>query len=78
LVSALYKTSSEHTDETRGIDRVEKPKEEFNIGNTMVVVHSPLVVLSKDERKKWFLDEWEKGNPVLKEIAAAVHACYRD
>ncbi|WP_191556578.1 endonuclease NucS domain-containing protein [Metabacillus idriensis] len=54
------------------------PKEEFNIGNTMVVVHSPLVTLSKEERKKWFLDEWEKGNPVLKEIAAAVHACYRD
>ncbi|MRX56729.1 hypothetical protein GJU41_22560 [Bacillus idriensis] len=57
---------------------MEKPKKEFMIGNTTIIVHSPLVVMSSEERKQWFRDEWEKGNPILKEIAAAVHACYED
>ncbi|WP_169823056.1 hypothetical protein [Anaerobacillus alkalilacustris] len=56
---------------------MEIPKKEHKIGNTTVIVHSPLVTMDLEERKQWFRDEWEKGNPVLKEIAEAVHDCYK-
>ncbi|WP_270583837.1 hypothetical protein [Bacillus smithii] len=49
----------------------------FKIGNTTVVIHSRLVLMSADERKEWYRKEWEKGNPVLKQIAHAVIDCYR-
>ncbi|MED0687925.1 hypothetical protein [Anoxybacillus ayderensis] len=49
---------------------------EFKYGNTTVIIHSPLVLMSADERKEWFQKEWEKGNPVLKQIAKAVMDCY--
>ncbi|WP_197431005.1 hypothetical protein [Anoxybacillus sp. P3H1B] len=48
----------------------------FKYGNTTVIIHSPLVHMSADERKEWFEKEWEKGNPVLKQIAQAVLDCY--
>jgi hypothetical protein len=54
------------------------PSKEHKIGNSTIIIHSPLVVMTKDERKQWFKYEWEKGNPVLKEIAEAVEACYED
>lgn len=57
---------------------METPKKEHKIGNTTVIVYSPLVLMSDDERAEWFKSEWEKGNPILKEIAAAVEDCYRD
>ncbi|WP_180954557.1 hypothetical protein [Bacillus sp. V5-8f] len=50
---------------------------EFKFGNTTVVIHSPLVHMNTDEKKKWFQDEVEKGNKVLKQIVAAVGECYR-
>jgi hypothetical protein len=50
---------------------------EFKYGNTTVIIHSPLVLMSAQERKEWFEKEWEKGNPVLKQIAQAVIDCYR-
>jgi hypothetical protein len=56
----------------------ETPKKAFQYGNTTVIIHSPLVLMTKEERKVWYSNEWEKGNTVLKEIAAAVEACYRD
>lgn len=49
----------------------------FKIGNTTVVIHSKLALMSEEERKEWFRKEWEKGNPVLKQIAQAVIDCYR-
>ena len=55
----------------------EKPREEFTLGNTTVIVHSNLVKMDKTQRREWFHKEVENGNPVLKEIAAAVEACYR-
>lgn len=56
---------------------MEKPKKTHQIGNTTVIIHSPLVAMTSKERKEFYKEEWEKGNPVLKEIAAAVNACYR-
>ncbi|MCM3411494.1 hypothetical protein M3676_16110 [Metabacillus litoralis] len=56
----------------------EIPKKEFQYGNTTVIIHSPLVLMTPEEQEKWFQDEWGKGNSVLKEIAAAVHDCYKD
>ncbi len=50
---------------------------EFKYGNTTVIVHSPLVLMSKEERKQWFEQEWQKGNPILRQIAEAVLDCYR-
>ncbi|MBO0962529.1 hypothetical protein J1P26_22805 [Neobacillus sp. MM2021_6] len=67
-----------HKHVARGSADMEAPKKEHKIGNTTVIVYSPLVLMSDDERAEWFNSEWEKGNPVLKEIAAAVEDCYRD
>lgn len=50
------------------------PKE-YIFGNTKVIVYSPLAHMTKEERKEFFRSEWEKGNPVLKEIAQAAHDC---
>lgn len=61
-----------HTHEQRG----NAGMKEFKYGNTTVIIHSPLVLMSADERKEWFQKEWEKGNPVLKQIAKAVMDCY--
>ena len=50
------------------------PKE-FIFGNAKVIVYSPLAHMTKEERKEFFRSEWEKGNPVLKDIAQAAHDC---
>jgi hypothetical protein len=75
--------SYSHTHVTRGNAEMEAPKKEtpkkvHKIGNTTLIVHSPLVAMTEEERAEWFKNEWEKGNSVLKEIAAAVEDCYRD
>ncbi|OIJ17073.1 hypothetical protein BKP37_00600 [Anaerobacillus alkalilacustris] len=75
-MSAINNARS-HKDVSRGNAGMEIPKKEHKIGNTTVIVHSPLVTMDLEERKQWFRDEWEKGNPVLKEIAEAVHDCYK-
>ncbi|MCK6205704.1 hypothetical protein KZX50_09675 [Bacillus infantis] len=62
-----------HTDESRGDSQLK----EFKYGNTTVVIHSPLVHMNIDEKKKWFKDELEKGNKVLKQMVFAVAECYR-
>jgi hypothetical protein len=76
-VSAIYSTSP-HKHDVRGNAGMNIPSKIHQIGNTTVIIHSPLVAMSKPERKEWFKREWEKGNPVLKEIAAAVEACYEE
>jgi hypothetical protein len=66
-----------HKHVTRGNAVMEEtPKKAFQYGNTTVIIHSPLVLMTSEERKKWFKDEWEKGNPILMQIADAVEACY--
>jgi hypothetical protein len=77
-MSAIRKTSSHKHDLRGDADMEEVPSKEFKIGNTTVIIHSPLVLMSVDEKSEWFRTEWEKGNPVLKRIAEAVHDCYRD
>lgn len=66
-----------HTNDSRGNADMDKPKKEFQYGNTTVIIHSPLVNMNPKQQKQWFKEEWKNGNPVLKEIAAAVHNCYR-
>lgn len=68
---------SSHTHVSRGNAGMEIPSKEHKFGNTTVIVYSPLTSMTEAERKQWFKDEWDKGNKVLKEIAAAVHDCYR-
>jgi hypothetical protein len=65
-----------HKHVTRGNAGMETPKKEHKIGNTTIIIHSPLVLMTSEERKQWFKDEWEKGNPILMQIADAVEACY--
>jgi hypothetical protein len=74
-MSASVQTCS-HKHVTRGNAGMETPKKENKIGNTTIIIHSPLVVMTSEERKQWFKDEWEKGNPILMQIADAVEACY--
>lgn len=50
---------------------------EYQFGNTAVIVHSPLLKLTTDERKQWFKEETEKNNPILQDIAKAIDNCYR-
>ncbi|MFO1442660.1 hypothetical protein KDN24_05460 [Bacillus sp. Bva_UNVM-123] len=49
----------------------------YTFGNTTVIVHSPLAHMTSEERREFFRSEWEKGNPVLKEIAQAAHDCLK-
>lgn len=51
------------------------PTKTFTFGNAKVIVNTPLAFMSKEERKQFFIDEWKKGNPVLKEIAEAAYDC---
>lgn len=76
-MSAIVQTA-QHTHIPRRDDAgMEIPSKEHKIGNTTVIVHSPLVLMTPEERKLWFESEWEKGNPILKSIADAVEDCYR-
>lgn len=62
-----------HTDVTKGEGQKMKvePKE-FKFGNTTVIIHSPLAHMTPEEQKEWFDREWERGNPVLRNIAATI------
>lgn len=50
---------------------------EYKIGNTRGIVYSPLLKLSREERREWIRKETEKGNPILKEIREAIKDVYR-
>lgn len=70
-------TYSTHKHVPRGNAGMSKPMKEHKIGNTTVIIHSPLVEMTSEERSNWFNREWENSNPILKEIAQAVNACYQ-
>lgn len=53
-------------------DQMKQPPKEFKFGNTTVIIHSQLAHMTKDEQRKWFAEEWKKGNPTLKLIAATL------
>lgn len=61
-----------HTDVEKGEGHMNVEPKEFRFGNTTVVIHSPLAHMSEEEQKEWFDREWEKGNPVLRNIAATI------
>jgi hypothetical protein len=50
----------------------------MKIGNTTVKIHSELCRLSSDERRQWYKEEMEKGNPVLLNIARVVNEIYNE
>lgn len=50
---------------------------EYKNGNATIVIHSPLMKLTEDERRNWYKEEMEKDNPTLKRIAQAVNDCYK-
>jgi hypothetical protein len=50
---------------------------EIRIGNTKVIINSPLMALSKEERRKHFENELANGNPVLKELERIINENYR-
>lgn len=49
----------------------------YNIGNTVIKVHSPIVHMTDEERKKHFEEQIAKKNPVYMEIIEAMHDCYK-
>jgi hypothetical protein len=49
---------------------------EIKIGNTIGIIHSPLMELTKEERRKHFEEELAKGNPVLKELERIINESY--
>ena len=50
---------------------------EIKIGNTIGIIHSPLMELSKEERRRHFEKELAAGNPVLKELERIINESYR-
>jgi mRNA-degrading endonuclease RelE of RelBE toxin-antitoxin system len=56
--------------------RQEKFKMIMKIGNTTGIIHSELCRLTKKERRQWFEEELERGNPVLLDIQRAVRESY--
>jgi len=49
----------------------------YYYGKTEALIVSPLVDMTSEEKKAWFESEWEKGNPVLKDIVDAASDCLR-
>jgi hypothetical protein len=50
---------------------------EIKIGNTLGIIHSPLMALTKEERRRHFEKELAEGNPVLKELERIINESYR-
>jgi hypothetical protein len=50
---------------------------EIRIGNTIGIINSPLMELSKEERRKHFESELANGNPVMKELERIINESYR-
>jgi hypothetical protein len=49
---------------------------EIRIGNTVGIIHSPLMDLSKEDRRKHFENELANGNPILKELERIINESY--
>ncbi|ALC92085.1 hypothetical protein AM500_21540 [Bacillus sp. FJAT-18017] len=64
-----------HTYDSRG--HADMTSKTHIIGNTTVIIHSPLVSMTSLERKLWFEEEMKKGNPALERISQAVLNCYK-
>jgi hypothetical protein len=49
---------------------------EIKIGNTIGIIHSPLMELTKEERRQHFEKELANGNPILKELERIINESY--
>ncbi|MFE4353583.1 hypothetical protein [Peribacillus butanolivorans] len=50
---------------------------EFKVGNATIILNSPLMDMTEEERKAWYATELKKGNPTLLRIVEAMRDCYR-
>ncbi|MBY0144274.1 hypothetical protein [Neobacillus niacini] len=56
--------------------RKEVFRQVMKIGNTTLFIHSELCRLTQDERRQYFQEELERGNPVLLELQRLVRESY--
>jgi len=75
-INRVVHPDSQHIDGVKGEEDMKSKK--YTFGNSTVIVHSPLVDLSKKDRQNWYKNEWKKGNRVLKEIVSAVQDCLQN
>ncbi|MCS1351688.1 hypothetical protein [Mechercharimyces sp. CAU 1602] len=47
----------------------------YTYKNAIVTIYSPLANMSEEEKKMWYSEQWENGNPLMYEIADAIRAC---
>lgn len=72
MLEFVTKTSP-HKHEVRGDGQMK----EYLVGNTKIVIHSEIVLMTEEEKKQWFETEEAKENPVLKQISEAMMNCYQ-
>lgn len=59
-----------HTHEIQGGEEMESKA--YQYGNTTVIIHSPLVNMTKKEQGEWFRREWKAGNPAVRNIVRTI------
>lgn len=64
-----------HKHVEKGAGSMETPKKVYKFGNTIGIIHSPLVNMSSEERREFYRQEMAKKNPVLMQIAHAALEC---
>ncbi|MGD6854491.1 hypothetical protein ACQCVO_05405 [Bacillus infantis] len=59
--------------------KVERPvhRRIKKIGNSKIIIHSDLFLLSKKNRQAWWDEQVEKENPTVMNIIRTVHDIYR-
>lgn len=78
LKSKVVHTPQLHTHAVKGAEAMDpRPSKAFQFGNTTVIIHSPLALMSENEQREWYRREWEAGNPVLKQIVQAAVDCLK-
>lgn len=54
---------------------MEQPMKTIYHGETRIVIHSPLMAMTEAEQQKWFEDEWQKGNIIIRQVVEAAWRC---
>ncbi|RAL22563.1 hypothetical protein [Thermoflavimicrobium daqui] len=73
-LSDLHKVDQVGDDE---MEKQEVKPKQYQFGNTVVIIHSKLAHMTKEEQRNWFKSEWEKGNPVLRNISRAIFQSFQ-
>lgn len=66
-----------HIDVLKGECGMDLSKKEMMFKKTKIIIHSPLIEMTVEQRKDWFMKEWQNNNPILREIAKATIDCYK-